>query len=324
MKTCTKYGILPGNGIIDCSRRWSEQKEPKRAPDNCVIKALDTLFFDISNIAIPNSYRCLYFLLRLIPNRISEVLSMGIDCLTYPETDVYSISIPTTKETPYHIPYFHAYNRKLSGWCEGLMFTAIRRQQEFAQDRQQELSHCDRGYLFVSPKSPKIIKITEFNGFLESICLSYHVLDANGKQAYITSHDFRHISIRERLRGNVISPIMTMLESNHTKIEQTMSYGFQSTRDEASRLGSISQEVFEQSWNISPKRKDTGMPIALPEHKYHSIENQPFTRLMPGYGICCEVSCNPRFEQCFQCEHFQPDMVYFEYIDAAIISLEKR
>lgn len=122
MATCFKYELLQGLGVIDCSHRWKEQKVAKRAPDACIIHALDLLFFDIRNSAIPNSYRCIYFILRLISNRISEVLLMNIDCISYPDIDVYAVSIPTSKGTAYHMPCYKEHNRKLSGWCEGLMF----------------------------------------------------------------------------------------------------------------------------------------------------------------------------------------------------------
>lgn len=322
--TCSKYELLQGTGVIDCSYRWKEQKEPKRAPDNCVTEALDILFFDFNNTDIPNAYRCLYFLLRLIPNRISEALAMDIDCLSYPDIDVYAISIPTSKETPYHIPKYQNYSRKLSGWCEGMMYESIRTQQAYAQEKQSALTDHDKGYIFVSPINKRLITKAEFNDFLDKLCIRHHIMDAAGNQAHVTSHDFRHVTIGERLRNDIISPIQTMIESNHSTLDQTMAYGYQSEKDEATHLGDITGEIFQKSWGVLSGDNKAIDPIVFPEHKYKSIENQPFTRLIPGYGLCCNVSCSPRFEKCFSCREFEPDKMYLEYIENAIRILEKR
>ncbi|MBK5246594.1 MAG: site-specific integrase [Peptostreptococcaceae bacterium] len=322
--TCSKYELLQGIGVIDCSYRWKEQKEPKRSPDSCVTEALDVLFFDITNIDIPNAYRCLYFLLRLIPNRISEVLTMDIDCLSYPDVDVYAVSIPTSKETPYHVPKYQKYNRKLSGWCEGMMYESIRTHQAFALERQSALTNYDKDYLFISPINNRLITEAEFNVFLKSLCIRYNILDASGNQAHVTSHNFRHVAIGERLRNNIISTILTMIESNHSTPEQTMAYGYQSIKDEATHLGAITDEIFQKSWGVSSSDNKVIEPIVFPEYKYKSMADQPFTRLIPGYGICCNVSCSPRFEKCFSCRKFQPDKMYLEYIENAIRILEKK
>jgi len=324
LDTCSKYEILQGAGVIDCSFRWKDQREAKRAPDNCVIQALDLMFFDISKTDIPHAYRCLYFLLRLISNRISETLSMDIDCLSYPDVDVYAISIPTSKETPYHVPEYQKYNRKLSGWCEGIMYEFIRTQQELALENQSSLEDCDKGYLFVSPTNKRLITETEFNDFLAKLCIRHHIMDASGNHAHVTSHDFRHVAIGERLRNDIISPILTMIESNHSTPEQTMAYGYQSIQDEAAHLGAITGEIFQKSWGVLSGDNKVINPTVFPEHKYKSIENQPFTRLIPGYGICCNASCCPRFEKCFECREFEPDEMYLEYIESAIGVLEKK
>ena len=325
MTTCSKYGLLQGSGIIDCSHRWKAPNEPKRAPDSCVTNALDVLFFDIGNSAIPDSYRCIYLLLRLIPNRISEVLAMDIDCLTYPNTtDTYTISIPTGKETPYHAPVQNPFHRKLSGWAEGLLFSSIQTQRRFAQQMQGKLKLSDCGYLFVSPKAQRLISASDFNSFLKKLCEDNHILDANGNQTKVTSHDLRHIAIGERLRGNIVSPIMTMLESNHSTPSQTFGYGYQSHHDEATHLGSISAEVLKNAFDISFDEHETVAPREFREHKYHSMEKQPFTRFIPSYGICYGKACASRFEQCFQCRHFHPNEAYREYIEAAIIKLNEK
>jgi hypothetical protein len=74
-------------------------------------------------------------------------------------------------------------------------------------------------------------------------------------------HDFRYVAIGEHLRGGIISPIQTMIENNHSSLTETMGYGYSSPKDEAAH-------AFEAT--------------VLPEHKYHTLENQPLIRLIPG------------------------------------------
>lgn len=149
-------------------------------------------------------------------------------------------------------------------------------------------------------------------------------MDTDGNLAHVTSHDLRHVAVKERLCNNIISPYQTMIESNHSSLEQTIGYGYPSLRDEAAHLGAVVSKVHQEKWSISPVAEDTVEPIVLPEHKYHSLENQPFTRLIPQYGACCDVSCSPRFEKCFDCNYFTPDEVYLEYIENAITTLEDK
>ena len=118
MELSYAYKIATGTGIVDCSYRWKEKKNPKRAPDACVIEQIDSYVFD-PQIEMTLQYRTIYMLLRLISNRVNEVLFMPIECITYPEVGIYSIAIPTQKETPYHVPEFHQYPKKISGLDEG-------------------------------------------------------------------------------------------------------------------------------------------------------------------------------------------------------------
>ena len=165
VRICSEYNLLQGDGVIDCTFRFGEKRQVKRAPDKRKIHALDTVFFDLQQ-QIPNDYRCIYLLLRLIPNRISEVLSMDINCISYPEPDVYAISIPTFKENPYHIPIYKTYHRKLSGWCEGILYSTLRKQQIDVRSRSFIENTC-QNYLFVHAGGKRLISTSDVNDYLK-------------------------------------------------------------------------------------------------------------------------------------------------------------
>ena len=71
----------------------------KYIPDE-VVKKLD---LRMKQEDIPLAYKTVYWILRLIPNRITEVLSMKVDCLKQIDDNTYILSIPTFKQAgQYH------------------------------------------------------------------------------------------------------------------------------------------------------------------------------------------------------------------------------
>lgn len=313
-------GVITERRVIDCSYRWPEEVEQKRAPDMCVVNALDMIFFNECNI--PNTYRCLYYLLRMISNRISEVLAMQTDCITYIGVNVFAVSIPTSKETPYHVPVYHKYNRLLYGKYEGILLNSLLLQKHYVLEKDLTISIPNKGYLFVSPNaSDALVTTADFNLLLARVCDEYNVLNADGSRAHITSHDFRHIAISERLQGDIISPYMTMVESNHSRVEQTLAYGHPSLNDEANHYGKIAESVFSEEYL---EIKYDGKAVVIPKRKYERLQDQPFTRIIPGYGLCCEKACVPRFQICFSCEYFYPSKIYKDYVETTIKILQDK
>lgn len=95
IETCMSFEVLPRTTTIEAMYRFDGQVEPKRAPDTITVNQLDSLFFD-KNVDIPLGYRAIYILLRLHTHRISEVLATPLDCMSYPDDDVFAITIPNS------------------------------------------------------------------------------------------------------------------------------------------------------------------------------------------------------------------------------------
>lgn len=317
VEAAVNLNLVAYTGVLDLSFRWKDPQLPKRAPDHCVVEQLDKLFFNM-NTRIPLEHRCLYMVLRLRANRISEVLSMPLECISYPEEGVFALAIPTQKETPYHEPVYTKYSFLLAGRCESLFFELLKEQQELVRMRQSQISDICKDYFFLSPSSDTIVTVHSFNTFLEHFCNRYTITDAKGRPAKVTSHDFRHIAVCERLSSELITPYQTMVECNHSSLAQTMGYGYPSLHDETQHLAGISQEVF------SFQKSEKSSPMVLPETKYDRLLNLPATRILPGHGICINAACTPRFEKCFRCHSFRPNPIYRDYMLAAIDLLEKK
>lgn len=105
---------IPSN--LNATYRFPQQCEPKRAPDTITINQLDSFFFD-NKVDIPLDYRAIYLLLRLHTHRFSEVAATPLDCISYPDDNVFAITIPNSKETPLHMPNYQKYNFLLQYIC---------------------------------------------------------------------------------------------------------------------------------------------------------------------------------------------------------------
>lgn len=296
-----------------------QQKTVRRAPDKCVVDALDKFFF--TNATVPVDMRCAYLLLRLILNRISEILRMPIDCVSYPEEGIFAVSIATQKETPLHRPVITKYARSLTGEVTSILHLSIIEQREYARMHQSDIPEEYTNYLFVSSESPdKLMSDTDFNAYLKKVCEENKILDANGNIAHITSHDLRHVGVTERLHSGIISPERTRIEANHTSVSATLGYGYTSMHDENQRTSKIVQGVFQDVFTEAQAPAST----VLPPKKYSALKENPFTRLLPGIGLCSDVACVPRFEICLQCEHFTPNKIYIEYFRECSALTKKR
>lgn len=310
-------GVLNTLSTVSVGRRFKNPSSPKRAPEMQVISQVDNLFFDLNN-DIPLGYRVIYFTLRLRTHRISEVLAMPLDCISYPEENVFTISVPTAKETAYHVPVFHQYSFLANGVCESIYYKLLMQQHDYSLSKQVQLKLQYQGYLFVHPKLLRIITVNDFNNYLSELCANNNVVDSDGNATKITSHDLRHINVCERLQSNIISATEIMVECNHTSLNQTLGYGYPSKKDEAKHLADITKQI-----PLFGEQKEVRC-LQIPSFKYERLLDDPLMRIIPGYGICCNQNCKPQFEKCIGCDSFFPDPSYRDYFSATIDLLLKR
>lgn len=308
---------------VDFSYRFSERAGKKRAPDKCVVDALDQAFFNLSYEGIPLVIRLTYFLLRLIPNRISEVLSIDLECISYPDLGIFAVSIPTSKETPLHILQYSQYCFTMDGKTESIFYRLLRQQQDAIRSYATS-DDVDVNYLLFDVTKGRALSANDFNTFLDQFIREHHIFDANGNCPTVTSHDFRHVCIGERLRSGVYSPEQTMKEANHSNVDVTLSYGYQSEHDEAENLGAISSVVLESDFNVVDQEDAVPHQRVNPA-KYDRLQNNTaYIRIIPGTGLCSNAKCTPQYEQCTFCDCFTPDRLYLEYFTEAREIVQKR
>lgn len=315
--------VSSGVKVVDFSYRFSEPRTPKRAPDRCVIDALDILFFNLENDEIPLIMRVIYLIARLIPNRIAEILAMNVDCLRYPARGVFAVLIPTSKETSWHKPIFNDYNFSMEGNIEQFFYLLIRQQQE-AVLQCGDASSCDSDYLFYSLERGRVISDSDFNQFIASLISKHKIRNSDGSYPTVTSHMLRHVTIGERLRSDSYTPEETMVEANHSNLEMTLSYGYMSERDESKHLGAIVSAVINEELGVTDQEPSAQAKEINPIKYARLQDTTPYTRIIPGLGLCINASCFPQYAECIKCDRFDPDPLYLEYFIKTRKIIQKR
>lgn len=231
--------------------------------------------------------------------------------------NTYSICIPTQKETPYHIPEYKQYPKKNTGIEEGFLYRCLCDLQKYAESKQDCLNVQHQGLLFVSPTGKTIVTAVDINAYFKEICEKYHIKDASGNQAFITTHDLRHVAVVERLKYGIISPHQTMRESNHSNVDQTLGYSYASVHDETEKLTKISEQVLNER-SLLPTVYAEGKPRELSREKFLAFKEDFNVRLLLDGSICISNYCVPSFDTCSSCEYFHVDPVYQKPLEANI------
>ncbi len=300
----------------------------RTAVEESVLNRLDKLFFDL-NTDIPIDYRAIYLLMRFIPNRISEVLNMDLNCITIPDikdVNVFTISIPTAKTTRAHIPKYRTYSRKLDGKYECILYQSLQSQKIYAEQHQDKLHLYDKGYLFVSSKAPiRLTSAADFNDFLDDICINNKILDSSGKIAHVTSHMLRHSAISAMRRTGILTDYQIAESANHENLNSLYGYSRKAEIDETHDFTRIVTSVFNSVYvSVESVANNDSSFNQLPEYVYKKNLQAPQTRIVPGYGICTNISCTPKYETCFSCEFFEPNEIFYEYFVEANALIDTR
>ncbi len=314
---CSVFEIQTPGRTVDFSYRYREKHGVKRAPDQCVIDALTRLIFDFS-YPMPLLYRCVLMILRLIPTRISEALAIDPHCVSYPSESCFGISIPTSKETVLHIPEYNRYYMLTSGVVENRFLVTLLECCRLHTGENNDVFGCN--LLFYDKNKKRQITITDINNYLSDLIEKERIVDSSGKLSIVTTHDFRHIAVGERLRSGVYTPYEISIEANHKSTTQTIAYGYQSKHDEAGRQAQITSKFVDfpsENMLFSSVRK-------LSPKKFSQLEQSVYSRIIPAYGVCNNTSCNPQYESCIECEKFKPDPLFYDYFEASIKNLQKK
>ena len=277
-------------------------------PDE-VIEKLDIRMLEED---IPLAFKLIYWLLRFIPNRITEVLSMNDKCLKKISEDSYVISIPTFKQAG----SFHKGSVKLIEIkyddVGKMLINLIEKQIQFIKEHEINNDNgflfysesygyfkCDDGHYKYKIQNKAITPITmdRVNSFFKTLCKKDKITDKNGKLYSFTSHQLRHDAISDRITSGIFRPIdiMGLTAHHNTKmIENTY------THYKVSDLCAGNNKAIVFRGRIINTDDDRRM---------QQILEKPFAKLIHEIGICSDIrSCDKDKSQCLRCEYMVPDI----------------
>ncbi len=292
-----------------------------------VTKQLDRVFMRED---IPLTMQCIYWLLRLIPSRISEILGMKIDCLK-PFDGHYCIFIPMWKQNGgYKEPIMRTIHIEDEG-IGGHLIALIREQQKMALSYQCYLPEEKQGVLFAyrsqillegvwyTQNRYSVATWTYVSYQFKKICKRHRVCSENGEDYIVTSHQFRHNGITDRLRAGFTLPQIAEMTAHHGTAMIYESY--------------VHLNLFPDTI-VEPIKCQTEAdnPYVLFAGRILNMDVVTESRLLKNLrahrvsgGICVDVThCQSGLWSCIDCEHYVPEVEQLPYFKEQVKSWEEK
>ena len=294
--------------------------DDKYIPESVALH-LDKVF---KNEDIPLHLRCAYWVLRLIPSRISEVAGMGIDCLKRYNGN-YVLFIPTWKQNGgWREPIMRSIHLEEAG-IAAYLIGLIKEQQEATRQLQEYLPIHQQGALFTyrqrferkgqlpyfSNQYRVINKDTVQRAFHDT-CVNYNVIDKEGKIYELTSHQFRHNGITDRLASGFTAAQIADMTGHHGSAMIFNAYA---------HLNLLPETIIQKQEYVSHEADNRENRYVLFGGRILNMEEQLEKRLLRNLrthkvrgGICSDVTgCKSDMWNCLDCEFFVPDAEQLEY-----------
>lgn len=287
--------------------------EGKLIPEE-VAQKLDIIFFK-DNIPLP--FRVMYWSLRLIPNRIHEVLSMKMNCLKKLNSEYYIVSIPTFKQAgPYSLGNIKLIEIK---YCNmGQYYIDLLK--DFIKQRKNESHSVDDDFLFYAyrhqfksnqngeyhfscckaPYSP--LTIDRVSALFKNVCKRCNIRTENGEPYSVTSHQFRHNAISDRINSGIFRSIEVQgLTYHHSTAMIDQTYTHQDVR------------TMVESAPIIFKGRIIN---SVDERQINKLLERPYAKRIYKLGICSDVrNCDKDKSQCLRCKYMIPDANDLDYYE---------
>ena len=292
-----------------------------------VVKQLDRAFMKES---IPLHLRTVYWLLRLIPSRISEILGMSIDCLK-PFDGHFCLTLPSWKQNGGHeeplLRIIHIKDEEIGGYLLAL----IREQQKIALSYQAFVAPEKKDALFTHRQYMKLrdgricykdiywpLTYTQVRDNFKKICEEFNIRDENGNPYNVTTHQFRHNGITDRLRTGFTLAQIAEMTAHHGS---AMIYGSYAHLD-------LSPETLWQPREYGHEESgEENNPYVMFGGKILNMDAVTESRLIrnlrahrvPG-GICADIThCKNDMWNCLECSCFVPEKEQLPYFEGQAI-----
>lgn len=312
---------IGSNPFTDNPFRYYQRHSYKYIPENIILQ-LDTAFQDES---IPVHVRCVYWILRLIPSRINEVLAMQIDCLK-PYNGHFCLFIPTWKQNGgYFAPKMRVIHLENSGIAAELI-ALISQQQSIAVSGQNSVETSLRGSLFTYRKALvqgkevrdignefRVARDEHIARYFSYVCKRNNICNDQGQPFVITSHQLRHNGITDRLAAGFTPEQIRFMTAHHGDAMIYKAYNHLDLLPEVIRE--------KQQYVLNEPNDNADQSLMLFAGRILNMEDQLEKRLLknvrahrvPG-GICSDITgCRCDMFLCLDCKYFVPDATQLDY-----------
>lgn len=292
---------------------------------------------------IPLYQRTIYWVARSIPSRISEVLGMKLDCLK-PFNGDWVLFMPTWKQNGgYLVPQIRTIHLKYESHGK-LLIDLIRQQQKISQELQDNLEPEERGLLFTykvakiilknfresgvieycETKATKVSNISNVQNFFEKISQIFNIVDEQGNQYNITSHQLRHNGITDRLYAG-FQPIEARYMTDH--------------QGDAMIIGAynhinLNTELIKEKQSLVHNKKDdvSDEPKVFFKGRILNMNEQLEKRLLRNIraqrtkgGLCSDITnCKSKMFECLSCNDFIPNVDDLDYFENQVIEWQRK
>jgi integrase len=309
----------------------SVKHDYKIIPDD-VASSFDKLF---KQEEIELHIRCIYWMLRLIPSRISEVLGMKIDCVKAYNSN-YVVFIPTWKQNGGNMePILRSVHLEHVG-VAGYLLELLLKQQKVAEKLQKHLPEDKQGYLFSYQRVlnykkggksqngiANVIIISFVRYHFKRICEAYDIKGEDGKIYNLTSHQFRHNGITDRLAAGFTLEQIADMTGHHGNAMIWNAY---------SHLDLKPKTIIKKQNCVLKEPEKSNNNYVMFNGRILNMEGMLEKRLLKNIrahrvlgGICGDVTgCKNDMWNCLSCEYFIPEVEQFAYFEDQITTWKEK
>jgi integrase len=325
-KTMNGWNDIPLKNPFSISPFQAPRKyDDKYIPESVALQ-LDNVF---KRDEIALNLRCVYWLLRLIPSRISEIVGMRIDCLKR-YNGHYVLFIPTWKQNGGRIePIMRSIHLEETG-IAGYLIELVKKQQDSAQQLQEYMPDNLKDALFtyrqvLEPKGRapyykqhRVSTKHRVSRAFQKICEKYNVTDDNGQIYVITPHQFRHNGVTDRLAAGFTAAQIAEMTGHHGNAMILNSYNHLNLLPET--IIEKQEYVLQETDNRENRYVLFGGRILIMNE---SLEKRLLRNLRAHKvrgGICSDITgCKSDMWNCLDCEFFVADAEQLDYYKEQIV-----
>ena len=254
---------------------------------------------------IPTAYRCIYWIMRLYPTRVEEVVSIKKDALVLVGEGVYQLSVPISKtagnnDVPEPKVIKIDCRTKITEYLIKILKQQIAYTEKYMPD--SSFLFCSRRVCYSSELeryeefgSVRVVNQYMVQNFIREVGKRLGLKDENGDSFTLTTHKFRHTAVTDRLQSGIFTRVDTMYETGHKNlamIDNNYAHGKKPEPLEPEFRGKVTDNT----------------------RRITMILARPYAKTLFGIGICADIrDCKSDRIACLSCPylHVSPDAVQY-------------